>query len=366
MLGSFLFEVKDHRRAQGTRYELGYILMFAIMGILSGATSYRMIEVFIESKYDVLAELFKLNWKGRPAYTTIRKIIQGTDADELEKSFRKYSKELAENEQEGEQIAIDGKVLRGSFDRFEDQKAIQILSAFVSESQIILAHEEVESKTNEIPVAQRLIEELGLTGKIFTLDAMHCQEETLNVAKDTGNDAVIQVKANQPTLLEDCQRVAETQVPDDTYQEAFNKTRNRIEQRRVEVFWQPSLTHSDKWSAVEALIRVERFRQVFDTRTKEWKDTHEISFYISTSIFSAGTFCRVIRAHWGIENRDHYVRDVSLGEDSSRIRSNPAVFSCLRSFALNILRHNGISNVRLALFRNSMDIHHLLDYQGVL
>ena len=99
-----------------------------------------------------------------PAYTTIRDIIQKTSAAELERSFRQYSVSLAELDGKRAFIGYDGKVLRGSFDNFKDQKAIQVLSAFAVDEQIILGHEEIDTKTNEIPVAQRLMEELGLTG----------------------------------------------------------------------------------------------------------------------------------------------------------------------------------------------------------
>lgn len=176
MLQSFLFELKDHRRDQGKRYQQGHILLFSILGILSGATSYRRIAAFIKARYEILDELFELGWKRRPAYTTVRDIIQGTSGDELERVFRKHALSLID-EGEHQSIGCDGKVLRGSFDKFKDQKAIQILSAFLNENKIILAHAEIEAKTNEIPMAQYLMQELGLTGKIFTFDALHCQKK---------------------------------------------------------------------------------------------------------------------------------------------------------------------------------------------
>jgi hypothetical protein len=180
MLQSFLFKVKDHRRKQGQRYQLGHILLFAILAILSGADSYRKVQKFIVVHYDRLDDAFDLNWKRMPAYTTIRDIIQGTSGPELEQSFRQYSQVLAESDQEKQWIGCDGKVLRGSFDHFQDQKAIQILSAFASYSHIILAHEEIATKTNEIPTAQALMVALGLSGYIFTFDALHCQKNAPN------------------------------------------------------------------------------------------------------------------------------------------------------------------------------------------
>jgi len=176
MLQSFLFEIKDHRRKQGVRYQQGHILLFSILAILSGATSYRKIHQFIVKHYEELNEIFELNWKRMPAYTTIRDIIQGTSGEELERSFRKHSSSLLQKGENRLFIGYDGKVLKGSFDHFQDQKAIQILTAFASNENIILAHEEIAVKTNEIPTAQKLIENLGLTDCIFTFDALHCQK----------------------------------------------------------------------------------------------------------------------------------------------------------------------------------------------
>jgi len=338
MLKNFLCGIKDHRRKQGKRYDLEHILLFSILAILSGAISYRKIHKFIVARYDILNEIFDLNWDKMPAHTTVRDIIQGTSKTELEKSFRQYSQALAKSDSKKQLIGCDGKGLRGSFDRFQDHKAVQILSAFVSDSRIIIAHEEIAVKTNEIPTAQRLMEELGLSGYIFTFDALHCQEKTLETAKETGNEVIVQVKGNQKTLFKDCQTIAETTAPDEVYQEPVTKTHNRIESRKVEIFITPLLTDAEKWDLVKVVIKVERTRREFDTQTKQWKNSAETSFYISTVILSAREFCRAIRNHWGIENRNHYVRDVTMGEDKSRIRVNPHSFAKLRSFALNILR----------------------------
>lgn len=179
MLESFLFKIQDHRRAQGRRYEQRYILLFAVLAILSGATSYRKIERFISGNYTKLDDIFDLQWKRRPAYTTIRDIIQNTSGAELEKCFREYSASLSTESETTQFIGCDGKVLRGSFDHFEDQKAIQILSAFLTDGHLILAHEEIEAKTNEIPTAQQLMSQLGLSGYVYTFDAIHCQKKRL-------------------------------------------------------------------------------------------------------------------------------------------------------------------------------------------
>ncbi len=170
----------DHRRAKGRRYQLKYVLLFSILAILSGATSYRKIQRFMNAHCERLNKLFGSEWKRAPAHTSVRSILQGIEQEELEKVFRSHSKGLLEMESTSDNakpIAIDGKTLRGSFDRFQDQKAAQILSAFCHNEQLILGHLPVSTKTNEIPVAQQLIQELGLERCVYTLDALHCQKK---------------------------------------------------------------------------------------------------------------------------------------------------------------------------------------------
>ena len=191
-------------------------------------------------------------------------------------------------------------------------------------------------------------------------------KKTLETAKETGNEAIIQVKGNQKTLLKDCQTISETSHPDEVYQEPLTKGRNRIESRKVELFLSPALTEADKWALVKVVVKVERYRQLFETKTKTWKSSDETAFYIATLVLSAPHFCQAIRDHWGIENRNHYVRDVTLGEDKSRIRTNPHIFAKLRSFALNILRHNQVDNVSLELYDNAMRLDKVLNYVGIL
>ncbi|NMQ20092.1 ISAs1 family transposase [Candidatus Competibacter phosphatis] len=98
---------------------------------------------------------------------------------------------------------------------------------------------------------------------------------------------------------------------------------------------------------------------------KDWVSRQETAYYVSTATLSAAHAAHAVRAHWGIENRLHYVRDVTLGEDASRIRHNPGIFALLRSFALNLLHFNGISNISLGLYDNALNFDRLLAYQGL-
>jgi len=179
MLITIFQEIPDHRRPQGRMYDLPHLLFFTVLAILSGADSYRTVHTFIKMHFPVLKETFALDWRRAPAYGTVRYAIQGLDPNELEKAFRKYAKQLARlNKKQLKLISLDGKTLRGSFDHFQDKKVVQLFSALLKSQQIILAHEQItDKKTNEIPVAQKLIRELGLTGCLFTMDALHCQKK---------------------------------------------------------------------------------------------------------------------------------------------------------------------------------------------
>jgi hypothetical protein len=183
-----LGNITDPRRKEGKMYELAHVLLFSILAIVTGANSYRGIHTFMETHRPRLNTAFGLRWKRAPAYTAIRYILRGLVPEAIEQAFRMHAEllevaqdvELAPDERPAAAkrrvIAIDGKVLKHSFDNFNDRKAAQLLSAFSTGSALILAHVEIDGKSNEIPAAQKLLSELDLDGCIVTLDAMHCQK----------------------------------------------------------------------------------------------------------------------------------------------------------------------------------------------
>jgi len=179
-----------------------------------------------------------------------------------------------------------------------------------------------------------------------------------------------QVKGNQSALLEAVQQLA-TAKPLISQACQANHQRNRIERRDIKVFDAQGLQNnssvdSDWGHLLKAIIQVQRNTDCFDTRTGNWKRRTETAYYVASKTHSAEVFAQAIRGHWGVENRNHYVRDVTLGEDASRIRRNPGVFARLRSFTLNILRKNNITNVSEALYDNSLCLDNLCAYAGLL
>lgn len=180
-LKTYLATIPDPRRAQGRRYELSHLLLFSILAVLSGATSYRKIQRFIEARREQLNALCGLQWQRAPAHTSIRYALQRLTPAAVERAFRAHAAALAQAAPAGGRvIALDGKTLRGSVDHFQDQKAVQLFSALAIDTPLVLGHvligDPQADKTHEIPAAQQLIEELQLSDRRFTLDALHAQK----------------------------------------------------------------------------------------------------------------------------------------------------------------------------------------------
>ena len=172
-----LQQIPDPRRRQGQRYSLAHLLLFSVLAVLTGATSYRRIRLFIGVHRARLNATFGAHFRRAPAVNTLRTLVHALDPADLEAAFRRHAEHLGDAATPPGQrvIALDGKTLRGSFDHLDDQAAAQVLSAFASDAALILAHQEI-TDSDEIAAAQALIEELGVRGVLFTADALHCQK----------------------------------------------------------------------------------------------------------------------------------------------------------------------------------------------
>jgi hypothetical protein len=147
--------------------------------VVSGGNAYRSIVTFIDVHRRRLNAAFGLNWRRAPAHTAIRYILHGLDPAAVEAVFRRHAALLqaACGTAGRGSIALDGKTLRGSFDAFHDRAAAQVLSAFATDTALVLAHVDIDEKSNEIPAAQALLADLGVAaGALVTLDALHCQK----------------------------------------------------------------------------------------------------------------------------------------------------------------------------------------------
>lgn len=185
--------------------------------------------------------------------------------------------------------------------------------------------------------------------------------------KASRSDLLVQLKGNHRKLSAAVREVCQTRPHAEQTYEVDLGRRNRIEQRTARVWSLPEGSGTEPWhDHFKAVVEVRRQVEVFNPTGRRFKRRREpVAYYLVTRAASAETLAQAIRGHWGIENRLHHVLDVSLDEDACRIRRNPGVFAQLRHFALNLLRHNGETNIRAALFDNALDLERLLNYKGI-
>jgi DDE_Tnp_1-associated len=186
----FFGQIEDPRRKQGRIYQLNYVLLFCVLAVLSGATGYATMALWMKMKHVELVKTFNLKWVKTPSKTCISELFMSLDKVEVEKAFRAYSFDLANSKTTANQtknqlqIAVDGKFLKGSYDNLIDTDAMNLISIFLVEKGLILAHLGVENKESEMVGVrdllnqEELVKSLKLTGVgIITMDALHCQKK---------------------------------------------------------------------------------------------------------------------------------------------------------------------------------------------
>lgn len=200
-----LLKIPEPRKRQGIRYYKLSLLLISICAILSNARHFTAIGEWIQNCSQNMRKRLlcpKDKKTGRylaPNESTIRRFLQKIDAEEVDKRIYDWLSSLSQDKQT---IAIDGKTLKGA--RKEDGKQLHLLSAFLHQQKTVIAQAEVETKTNEIPVARELLKPLDIKGKIVTLDAIHTQKETASyIVEEKGGDYILIVKNNQKCLKQD-------------------------------------------------------------------------------------------------------------------------------------------------------------------
>ena len=373
MLTTFLSDVKDFRRLQGQRYNLHHTLLFSFLAICCNANTYRQISVFVHTHFDKLSSYFELGWKAAPHHTTIRNHIKGVCSDELEASFRAFTQHLLPaNAFCGEgynHIAADGKTLCGSSDEGVGKRAVQSFSFFHVARGLILGQVEIAEKTNEIPVFQQLLTELEIPNSIFTADALHLQKKTFEIADEKGHGLLIQLKDNQKELENDVAQIIKLERPTQTYEAPIEQGHGRIENRKATVYqhWIADHILDEQWAIhVKTVVYIERRRQIRNTTTGEWESSEEKSVFLSNKIIDAQYANQLVRNHWGIENKNHHVRDVSFVEDAHKIKRQPFNYAILRSFALNFFRRNEFENIKEQRYAFSLDWTKIYSYPQMI
>lgn len=184
----------------------------------------------------------------------------------------------------------------------------------------------------------------------------------------SNNIGIVQIKENQSMIFSEAVSISQECECMSSYHQRAEKGHGRIDSRRARVFIVPKLLKNtcSEWEEVKCIVEVKRTRKEFDTKEKRYRQVSvKYSYYASTEVFSAKKFLGFIRNHWKIENKNHYVKDVTMKEDKSRIRKSSTVIAILRSFALNILRLNNYENISAAMFSVCLDFNKLLNLKGI-
>ena len=192
-------------------------------------------------------------------------------------------------------------------------------------------------------------------------------KKTFEQAADT-HGLLIQLKDNQQSLLEDIECLAKTLKPCQTHTVKAETGHGRITTRTTSIYQQhiTDFVLNDTWdNHIKTVVKVTRNSAVSNAKTKQYDNRSETAFYLCNRLISARDAHQAVINHWGIENRNHYVRDVSLQEDNSRIRKNAYNMSVLRSLAINIFRKNSINNIKGELFENSLNWTKVFSYPQV-
>jgi predicted transposase YbfD/YdcC len=334
------FSVLEDPRRYNRRHKLLDILVIAICAAICGAEGWEDIELFGEAKEEWLKGFLELP-HGIPSDDTYRRVFAALDAEQFQNCFMDWI-EAVEELTEGQVIAVDGKTLRRSHDRSKGKKALQMVSAWAAENGVVLGQRKVDGESNEITAVPELLDSLEIAGCIVTLDAIHCQTETVGTILEKEADYTLPVKENQPRLLEALQGLfddpAEMHWVECDYHKTVDQGHGRLEIREC---WSTSdpeylnyIATLAEWRGLQSIAMIRAERQLGDETTV----THR--YFISSLKSDAKLLLQSVRGHWGIENKVHWVLDIAFREDDCRIRKGNGAenFAVLRHIALNLLR----------------------------
>ena len=210
-----LRRIPEPRRARGIRHRKVSLLAISLCAIISNARSFSAISEWAKGcSQNMLKRLgCRFNEKTKrcepPSEPTLRRFLQRVDGEEVDKSLCDWLRTLSGKEAA---VAVDGKTLKGA--RQENGRQVHLLSAFLHQKGMVLAQQQVESKTNEIPHLRPLLEPLDLEGCVVTLDALHTQKETARyLVEEKGADYLMTVKDNQANLKKDIKELHQVAFP---------------------------------------------------------------------------------------------------------------------------------------------------------
>lgn len=346
--------VPDGRKRRGVRYPLAVLLSIAVLAKLCGDSHIHAIADWANARAEELAKLFGLKRATMPHPTTWTRVLgHAVAARAIEVAVQPLLRSLTHEvrARASEQIALDGKTLRGTIPTGATQ-GVHLLTAYQVRDRVPLVQLAVGAKANELTRAPQLLRQLDLAGVLVTGDAMFAQRELSIQIVEAGGDYCWIVKENQPALYDDLRLLFGPQpealpgtrvIPDDFVRvRTLDGGHGRLDER--ELTTSSLLSEYCGWPYLAQAFQVER------TSKRGRRTTREVRYGITsapTSALAAGAMLNVVRGHWQIENGLHYRRDVSLDEDASlaRMGQAPHVLATLNNFVCGLTGRAGITNL---------------------
>ena len=348
--------IDDPRMDRTKKHPLESILYLVLCGTIAGIDSWIGYQDYGQEHEALLKNVIDLP-HGIPSHDTISRVIESLDVENFLSCFESFTQQFVACTKDV--ISIDGKTIRGSFDTRKGVKARHIVSAWANGCKVVLGQEKVDDKSNEITAIPALLKRLDLQGRIVTLDAMGCQRHLCQQILDQEGDYVISLKGNQGSLHKDVRLWFEDtgSLLDHVWEEC-DKGHGRIEHRVCQVTEDVSwLQEAHDWPGLKSIAAVHATRQTAKGLQQETR------YYISSLPGQAERIAKAARDHWGIENSLHWVLDVTMNEDKSRIRNEnaPEILAIMRKWGLNLINQNkGNISVKRMIQKMAMSPKNLL------
>ncbi len=346
----YLVEVPDFRCARGRRYPLAALLTLACAAMLCGYRSYGAMAEWGRNYGVELVRALGFERSTTPCAATLYAVFRHLDVVRFEACLGRWAEQVlsAKVSPEAKACAADGKTLRGS--QKGGAAGAHLLAAVSQQFGLVLGQCAVGDKTNELGAIGTLLDQLVLKGWIITADALHTQRNFAQRVLEAGGDYVLITKKNQPYLREDISTLfQELAVVRDTLTEAktLDLRHGRIEQRCL--IASSALVGYTRWPGLQQVFQIERTI----TNKKSGKQRHEIVYGLTSLTpqrADAARLLQLVRGHWCIENRIHWVRDVTFDEDRSTVRRDhiPQVMAALRNLTIGLARLAGHTNIAAA------------------